>query len=582
VVNVATVTPTTLTQTLPLIGSLKTNQNIDLNSKIQGRVARVLVNEGDRVRRGQLLVQLDDEDLRAAVASARANLASAQARLQQSVVGLPAREQQVGTTIQQAQAALQTARARYRQSLLNEPVARQAAESQVTTARQTVRTATARLEQARRTARQVELQTRAEVRGAEAGVGSAQAGVGRAQATLAEVRRGAREQQIAQAQAQVNVAEANARDAETELTRQRTLFEGGATARASVDTAQTRSDVAKANLEAARQNLSLVREGATNEQVRQAEAAVSQAEEGVRQSQGLLAQARARRLTATNAQNDITTALAALGQAQAGYQSAIANLNQIPITQQETRTSLEAVRQAESALSQARANRSQIPIARTDISIARSAVDQARAALQTALVNLNYAKIYSPVYGVVNQKLTDEGETAGGGQALLNLISLERVYFEAQVPETSVRQVQPGQRATLFVPAVTAGTITGIVSEVIPVSDQRLRQFRVRISIPNPPRELTPGAFARGSLVSQQLSNALAVPTGAIQELRGKPTVITLVKQGDKSIAKYRTVTTGLRSGDMTQIVGGLREGDKVVTDNSGLEDGEEVQIAKA
>jgi HlyD family secretion protein len=582
IVNVATVSPANLSQTLPLTGSLKSNQNIDLNSKIQGRVARVLVDEGDRIRRGQLLIQLDDADLRAQVASARANLSTAQARLQQSIAGLPAREQQVGTTIEQARAALGTARARYRQAVLNEPVQRQAAETQVATARETVRTAQARLAQARRTARQSELQTVAGVRAAEAGVRSAQAAVARSQASLAEVRRGSREQQIAQSQAQVNIAQAQLRDAETELNRQRQLFEGGATARATVDTAQTRFDVARANLEAAQQQLSLVREGATNEQIRQAEEAVRVAEEGVRQAQAQLGQARATRLSATNAQNDITTALAALGQAQSNYLSAVANLNQIPITRQETRTALENVRQAEAALSQAQANRSQIPIARTDIAIARAAVDTARAGVQTAQVNLDYAKIYSPVNGVVNQKLTGVGETAGAGAALLNLVSLERVYFEAQIPESSIRQVRIGQPATIFVPAVAERAISGRVTEIIPVSTGNLRQFRVRISIPDAPRQLTPGAFARGSLVTQQIFNTLSVPIEAVQEINGKPTVIAVIKQGEKNVVKYRTINTGLTANGKVQVQGGLRQGDLVVVDEAGLDDGEEVKLATA
>ncbi|HEX8237996.1 MAG TPA: biotin/lipoyl-binding protein, partial [Abditibacteriaceae bacterium] len=63
VVRTVAVTTGNLAQVLAVTGSLKTNQNVDLNSKISGRVARVLVREGDRVRIGQLLVQLDDADL---------------------------------------------------------------------------------------------------------------------------------------------------------------------------------------------------------------------------------------------------------------------------------------------------------------------------------------------------------------------------------------------------------------------------------------------------------------------------------------------------------------------------------------
>jgi multidrug efflux pump subunit AcrA (membrane-fusion protein) len=67
VVKVVPVSTGDIIQTLEVTGALKSNQSIDLGSKISGRVAQVYVNEGDRVRRGQLLIALDDEDLRAQV-----------------------------------------------------------------------------------------------------------------------------------------------------------------------------------------------------------------------------------------------------------------------------------------------------------------------------------------------------------------------------------------------------------------------------------------------------------------------------------------------------------------------------------
>ena len=191
-----------ITETLDVTGALRANQTVELGSKISGRVDRVLVAEGERVSRGQLLVVLDDADLRAGVAQARAGLSSAQTRLRQTIVGVPAREQQVNTGIVQAQTNLQSAQSRFRQAQLNENPRIQAAQSQVVSARETVRTANTRLAQARETARQTSLQTNADIRRAESAVSGSRA-------ALAEVIRGAREQQIASAQAQVALAEAN-------------------------------------------------------------------------------------------------------------------------------------------------------------------------------------------------------------------------------------------------------------------------------------------------------------------------------------------------------------------------------------
>ena len=566
-VRVVRVSVGNIEQILQVTGALKSNQNIDLGSKISGRVARVFVDEGERVRRGQLLIQLDDADLRAQVAQAQAALNQASVRYRQAVVGLPARVQGVNTGIVQAQTNLRTSQARLRQAQLNESPRITSANAQVQTAQETVRTAQSRLAQARETARQTAQQTTADIARAQAAAQSARA-------ALADVVRGARDQQIAQGQAQVRLAQANLNDAQTELRRQQTLFAGGATAQASVDAAETRVAVSQAQLETAQQALSLTQEGATTEQVTQAREAVRQADAGV-------ATAQTGRSRVLVAQGEVTNALAALGQAQAGLQTAQANLAQIPSAREDTRVASEAVDQAQSGLQQAISNRSQIPVAREDINAAQAAVAAARAQLLQAQVTLGYARIYSPVNGVVNTKLTDVGQTAGQGAALMNLVSLDRVYFEAQVSESNVGQIKPGQPAKISIAAVSNRPLNGYVSDVIPTADARTRQFRVRITIPNAPRELTPGAFARATLSTQRVSNALLVPDQAIVQGDNKTELLLAMPQGKKAQVKRRTVQIGISQGGQTQIIGGAQRDDKVIIGNTDLEDSDPVTIAK-
>lgn len=556
-----------IVQKIQVTGTLRANQDVNLGSKISGRVSRVLVKEGQRVRRGQLLLTLDDDDLQQQVNAARANLQSAQVRLQQTEVGLPARVAQVNTAIDQARTQLETARARYKQALLNEPAKITAAQSQADSAKAAVSSADARVDQARTNAKQADEQTAAAVQAARASLEGAKA-------ALAEVERGARDQQIASAQAQVNVAEAQLRDAETNLNRQKLLFQGGAAPRANVDTAQTGYDVAKAQLEAARQNLSLVKEGATTEQTRQAQ-------EVVRQREATLAQANADRNRVTSAQSEITNALGALSQSQEGLRQAQANLAQVPITRQETRVAREAVAQAESGLRQALANRTQIPVAQADIPAAQATVANAQAQLQAAQVNFNYAKIYSPINGVVVSKFTDAGQSASPGVTLMNIVSLDNVYFEAQIPDNQLSQIKVGQPAQVNVSSVSNQPFSGYISDIIPVADERLRQFRVRISIENS-EQLTPGSFARGTITTQVISNTLVVPTDTIREKDGKNSLLVAVPAGEDHKIERKTVKVGANAGGRTQIVGGVEKGDEIVTGSTDATDGDKVKVAEA
>ncbi len=566
-VKVIPVATGTIVERIAVTGTLKANQNIDLNPKISGRVANVTVDEGQRVRRGQLLATLDEADLREAVNSARAGLSTQQARLQQVLVGLPARVAQVGSNIETARAQVATARARYQQALLNEPTASSNARSQVETARAGVGAANARLKQARDTARQTQAQV-------NAGIASAQSALSGSRAQLEQIRNGSRAQQVAAAQAQVALAEAQLRDAQTNLTRQNVLFEGGATAKASVDSAQTQFDVAKAQLDAQRQNLSLVREGSRTEEVRAAESVVAG-------QQAALRQAQAERNRVLVAQSQVTEALTAVQQAQEGLRTAQSNLSTIPITQQETRTAQEAVRQAETALRQAISNRSQIPVAQQDVPAARAAVQTAQVQLNQAQNQLSYARIFSPINGVVNTKNTDEGESASPGTPLFNLVSLDDVYFEAQVPESQLARIKIGQPAQITVSAVSDQPAIGYVSDIIRVADARLRQFRVRISLPSS-GNFTPGAFARGQLQTQVISNTLTVPDEVVRTENGKNYLLVALPDGENAVVKRREVKIGTSAGGQTQILGGVGDGDRVISGNSVFEDGDKVKVAKA
>ncbi len=99
-------------RTLSLTGSLLPDETVQLSSEVAGRVAEIRVDFGQRVRKGEIVAELDKREFTLQLERARAALAQALAR-----IGLdPSREEVVPETtpaIRQAQAALEDARARY-------------------------------------------------------------------------------------------------------------------------------------------------------------------------------------------------------------------------------------------------------------------------------------------------------------------------------------------------------------------------------------------------------------------------------------------------------------------------------------
>ena len=89
VVEVARVEVTRLTDDAQAVGSLRSRQSVMLRPEVSGRVTRINFRDGERVRRGQLLVQLDDQLPLAQVQQARAELSIARAnhKRNQDLVG---------------------------------------------------------------------------------------------------------------------------------------------------------------------------------------------------------------------------------------------------------------------------------------------------------------------------------------------------------------------------------------------------------------------------------------------------------------------------------------------------------------
>jgi HlyD family secretion protein len=103
-----------LVQTVVASGRIITPRRVSIGPVTTGRVARIPVNEGQSVKRSDILIALDDGDERAAVAQAQAAVAQAEAKIRQlRELGLPAAEQ----SLVQAEAQAVQARRQYERSL---------------------------------------------------------------------------------------------------------------------------------------------------------------------------------------------------------------------------------------------------------------------------------------------------------------------------------------------------------------------------------------------------------------------------------------------------------------------------------
>lgn len=257
-VSLFTVSNSQEPQTLAITGSVRPQLESSVATKVQGRVLAVLVREGDRVKRGQVLARLDTRDLDAAVGQAQAGVNVASVGLRNSRVAADMETAMSGARIAQA----------------------------------------------------------------EAGVTNAQSAVQSAMARLQLVQSGPRRQEKAQAVLAVQQAQSGLTLAQKNLARMKALCDDGAISRQQLDLYQSQYDVAKAQFDTAVQSQSISEEGSRQEDIRGAEEGVRQAQAGLTQARAALKQAHAAAKQADVRRAEIQSAAAQVGQGQAALRMA--------------------------------------------------------------------------------------------------------------------------------------------------------------------------------------------------------------------------------------------------------------------
>ena len=175
--------------------------------------------------------------------------------------------------------------------------------------------------------------------------------------------------------------------------------------------------------------------------------------------------------------------------------------------------------------------------------------------------------ILAPVTGVVVEKNVVAGSSFMAGQTLYKIAPIHPVWVIANVFQYELPLVKAGMTARILPPFPGEPAREGRVSYVNPFLDPDTRTGEVRAVAPNPRGDLKPGMFV-DVLLERDLGPKLAIPESAI--LYAGDRRIVFVDLGQGRLAP-REVTLGAKAGDRYEVVGGLREGDVVVTSGNFL-----------
>jgi len=224
-------------------------------------------------------------------------------------------------------------------------------------------------------------------------------------------------------------------------------------------------------------------------------------------------------------------------------------------------------------------------------------------------INLSYARIYSPIDGIILNRAVDEGQTVAASFNTPTLFTiandLTQMRVEAKVDEADIGQLVNGQRVEFTVDAFPGRKFSGEVTEIRlqPTTTNNVVTYTVVIGAPNPENILKPGMTANATFFVTEKKDILLVPGKAV---RFNPDPATLAaymppmgggdgaqasppampqmgegamqvkKGGNDSIQTVwvkgangihpQHITVGVTDEINFEIVKGLKEGDEVVT----------------
>jgi membrane fusion protein, multidrug efflux system len=280
------------------------------------------------------------------------------------------------------------------------------------------------------------------------------------------------------------------------------------------------------------------------------QAALAMAEANLTRDKALLAQAEAQ--LARDAANAEYQQLTAERQAQLTLRGII------------SKDASEQVRaQADATAALVKADRANIDSARAQLVAQESAVESAR-------VSLDYTVIRSAIDGQTGNLSVKVGSLVTANQTELTTIArIQPVYVTFTVPAvhlgTIKQHMKDGQLSVNATPQdADAQPAAGKLTFVDNAVDMTTDTIKLKATFTNPDRRLWPGQFARVTLHLATLSNAVVVPSQAVQT--GQDGQYVFVVKQDSTV-EQRTVVSGQRVDQDVVVEKGLRPGETVVTE---------------
>lgn len=201
-----------------------------------------------------------------------------------------------------------------------------------------------------------------------------------------------------------------------------------------------------------------------------------------------------------------------------------------------------------------------------------AALKQAEAAAKRSQYQLDHSEIRAPFSGRVVSRLINAGEYASPGKEIVRLVDLDAIEIATQVPIASMQHLRETMRVTAELQGKPVQTTVRVI---VPVGHEQSRTVEVRLALETGSAFV--GDAAKVLIPAAEPRMVLAVPRDALV-LREDNTYLFKLNKENK--AERIVVEVGAADGNMVEVVGLLKEGERVITRGAErLESGQKVRL---
>lgn len=235
-----------------------------------------------------------------------------------------------------------------------------------------------------------------------------------------------------------------------------------------------------------------------------------------------------------------------------------------------------ALQRGEAISSSGALSKADLDTLRANAATTEASLSSAQANLAAAELRLKLTHVLAPDDGVITARSVNIGQVPQAGTEILRLLRQSRVEWRAEVPESDLLQIKPGQ--TVALTGVNGRTLVGKVRSVAPTVQTTNRTGIVYVDVPYS-ADSRPGMFARGQIAIGS-GQALLVPLAAVLVQDGYSYVYVI--RADSSVERRR-VTTGTMQNGLVEVSQGLAAGERFVASGVAfLSDGQKVSVKAA